>query len=265
MFSKFTRGASSSSITGGSSGALSSTSSNTGGGGGASNTSSMNSSTGYGSGTPSYSSTAAASNTAAAITTSVVTPNPIVINTNSPILGIRSNITAATSTSNGLRSGSISAASPYSSTGYNTSASSTGVTGSIGTLGSLRDTTNTYQHHGSTLHYSGMGTPVGGFTKPNGTPSNISVGGSSVGASSLGSMGGMMGGVMAGVMGSSSGSSSVMSSVMGSSASALQAMEKGPLAQQYEIGKLVATGGPSFVWKIYEGYRKSDGKVSTIY
>ena len=80
-------------------------------------------------------------------------------------------------------------------------------------------------------------TPVGGFTRPNGTSSGVSV------------TGGISGGM-----------GSIMSSAMGGS---LLSMDKGPLAQQYEVGKLIGTGGPCFVWKIYEGYRKSDGKVST--
>ncbi|CAL4237661.1 unnamed protein product, partial [Meganyctiphanes norvegica] len=38
------------------------------------------------------------------------------------------------------------------------------------------------------------------------------------------------------------------------------ALDSSPLAQQFEVGKLVATAGPSNVWKVYEGYRKSDAK-----
>lgn len=33
----------------------------------------------------------------------------------------------------------------------------------------------------------------------------------------------------------------------------------------FEIGKLVCSAGPELIWKVYEGYRKPDGKVSTIY
>ena len=81
-------------------------------------------------------------------------------------------------------------------------------------------------------------TPVGGFTRPNGTSTGMMV---------TGGMGGVMGGAMGGSMGGS-----------------ILSMEKGPLAQQYEMGKLIATGGPSYVWKIYEGYRKCDAKVSVV-
>ena len=76
-----------------------------------------------------------------------------------------------------------------------------------------------------------------------------------------GGMGGVMSGVMGGVMG---GGSSVMGSVMGSGSGGLPAMDKGPLAQQYEVGKMIATGGPSFVWKVFEAYRKCDGKVGHV-
>lgn len=38
--------------------------------------------------------------------------------------------------------------------------------------------------------------------------------------------------------------------------------EGNPILNQYEMGKQVATGGPEGVWKVYEGHRKSDAKVS---
>ena len=50
-----------------------------------------------------------------------------------------------------------------------------------------------------------------------------------------------------------------------SASSGASILEGSALAQQYEVGKLVASAGPSFVWKIYEGYRKSDAKVSFFY
>lgn len=34
------------------------------------------------------------------------------------------------------------------------------------------------------------------------------------------------------------------------------------LGQFFEVGKLVSTAGPEHVWKVYDGWRKCDGKVS---
>lgn len=38
-------------------------------------------------------------------------------------------------------------------------------------------------------------------------------------------------------------------------------LESNPILNHFEIGKQSATAGPENVWKILEGYRKSDGKV----
>lgn len=35
-----------------------------------------------------------------------------------------------------------------------------------------------------------------------------------------------------------------------------------PIAQYFEIGKMVASAGPELIWHIHDAYRKSDGKVS---
>ena len=45
--------------------------------------------------------------------------------------------------------------------------------------------------------------------------------------------------------------------------SATKVLENNAITQQYEVGKLVGSGGPEGVWKIYEGVNKSDAKVST--
>lgn len=39
-------------------------------------------------------------------------------------------------------------------------------------------------------------------------------------------------------------------------------IEANPITQYFEISKSVACAGPELVWKIYDAYRKSDGKVS---
>ena len=38
--------------------------------------------------------------------------------------------------------------------------------------------------------------------------------------------------------------------------------DNNPITQYFEIGKQVACAGPELIWKIHEGYRKTDGKVS---
>lgn len=38
--------------------------------------------------------------------------------------------------------------------------------------------------------------------------------------------------------------------------------DNNPITQYFEIGKQIACAGPELVWKIHEGYRKTDGKVS---
>lgn len=42
-------------------------------------------------------------------------------------------------------------------------------------------------------------------------------------------------------------------------------IEANPITQYFEISKSVACAGPELVWKIYDAYRKSDGKVSQKY
>lgn len=39
-------------------------------------------------------------------------------------------------------------------------------------------------------------------------------------------------------------------------------LDTNPIGQFFEIGKQTASAGPELVWKIYDAYRKSDGKVS---
>jgi len=42
-------------------------------------------------------------------------------------------------------------------------------------------------------------------------------------------------------------------------------LDTNQLGQQFEVTRLVGTAGPEHVWKIYDGWRKSDGKVSIYY
>ena len=39
-------------------------------------------------------------------------------------------------------------------------------------------------------------------------------------------------------------------------------LENNPLGQYFELGRVVATAGPEQIWKIFDGYRKSDAKAS---
>lgn len=41
-------------------------------------------------------------------------------------------------------------------------------------------------------------------------------------------------------------------------------IDTNPIIQFFEIGKQTASAGPELVWKIYDAYKKSDGKVSRI-
>lgn len=41
-------------------------------------------------------------------------------------------------------------------------------------------------------------------------------------------------------------------------------IDTNPIIQFFEIGKQVACAGPELVWKIYDAYKKSDGKVIFI-
>lgn len=38
-------------------------------------------------------------------------------------------------------------------------------------------------------------------------------------------------------------------------------IEANPITQYFEISKSVASAGPELIWKIYDAYRKTDGKV----
>ncbi|XP_028966958.1 SCY1-like protein 2 [Galendromus occidentalis] len=42
-------------------------------------------------------------------------------------------------------------------------------------------------------------------------------------------------------------------------------IEQNPISQQFEIGRLVGSAGPEFVWKIYDAKRKSDNKDASIF
>uniref|UniRef100_A0A182WAJ0 Uncharacterized protein n=1 Tax=Anopheles minimus TaxID=112268 RepID=A0A182WAJ0_9DIPT len=39
--------------------------------------------------------------------------------------------------------------------------------------------------------------------------------------------------------------------------------DNNPITQYFEVGKLVACAGPELIWKIHEGYRKTDGKCES--
>lgn len=39
-------------------------------------------------------------------------------------------------------------------------------------------------------------------------------------------------------------------------------IDTNPIVQHFEIGKLNSCAGPELIWKIHDGYRKSDGRVS---
>ncbi len=39
-------------------------------------------------------------------------------------------------------------------------------------------------------------------------------------------------------------------------------LENNGILQHYEVGRLYGSGGPEGVWKIYEGFSKTDGRVS---
>ncbi|XP_058463904.1 SCY1-like protein 2 isoform X2 [Malaya genurostris] len=41
--------------------------------------------------------------------------------------------------------------------------------------------------------------------------------------------------------------------------------DNNPITQYFEIGKQIACAGPELVWKIHEGYRKTDGKECSIF
>ena len=42
-------------------------------------------------------------------------------------------------------------------------------------------------------------------------------------------------------------------------------LENNLILHHFDVGRLYASGGPEGVWKIYEGFSKNDGKVSTVY
>lgn len=39
-------------------------------------------------------------------------------------------------------------------------------------------------------------------------------------------------------------------------------IDSNPIVQHFEIGKYTASAGPELVWKIHDGFKKSDGRVS---
>lgn len=41
-------------------------------------------------------------------------------------------------------------------------------------------------------------------------------------------------------------------------------IDSNPISQYFEIGRQTAAAGPELVWKIYEAYKKCDGKVISI-
>uniref|UniRef100_A0A182JJX5 Uncharacterized protein n=1 Tax=Anopheles atroparvus TaxID=41427 RepID=A0A182JJX5_ANOAO len=41
--------------------------------------------------------------------------------------------------------------------------------------------------------------------------------------------------------------------------------DNNPITQYFEIGKQVACAGPELIWKIHEGYRKTDGKPAACF
>lgn len=42
-------------------------------------------------------------------------------------------------------------------------------------------------------------------------------------------------------------------------------IDSNPIVQHFEISKQTACAGPELVWKIHDGFKKSDGRVSIIY
>ncbi|XP_066155262.1 SCY1-like protein 2 isoform X2 [Euwallacea fornicatus] len=42
-------------------------------------------------------------------------------------------------------------------------------------------------------------------------------------------------------------------------------LDTNPITNHYDVGKQIANAGPEFVWKIYEAYRKSDGKECSVF
>lgn len=42
-------------------------------------------------------------------------------------------------------------------------------------------------------------------------------------------------------------------------------IDSNPIVQHFEIGKQTACAGPELVWKIYDGFKKADGRVSIVY
>lgn len=44
-----------------------------------------------------------------------------------------------------------------------------------------------------------------------------------------------------------------------------QVLATNNIVNLFDVGKLVCSAGPELIWKVYEGYRKPDGKVGTVY
>ena len=49
------------------------------------------------------------------------------------------------------------------------------------------------------------------------------------------------------------------------SKSGTRLLENNPILNHYEVGRPYASGGPEGIWKIYEGYSKSDKRVRSFY
>ena len=49
------------------------------------------------------------------------------------------------------------------------------------------------------------------------------------------------------------------------SKSGTRLLENNPILNHYEVGRPYASGGPEGIWKIYEGYSKSDKRVRLLY
>ncbi|XP_054274945.1 SCY1-like protein 2 isoform X2 [Macrosteles quadrilineatus] len=51
----------------------------------------------------------------------------------------------------------------------------------------------------------------------------------------------------------------------GGGSAAQNVLDHNPITQYFEVGKLVASAGPEHIWKIYDAYRKSDGKEVSVF
>lgn len=50
----------------------------------------------------------------------------------------------------------------------------------------------------------------------------------------------------------------------GTATSHINPIDSNPIVQHFEISKQTACAGPELVWKIHDGFKKSDGRVSII-